>query len=174
MEFGHHDRGPFEDRVLAFDTLFTNNQIQKFKIMIPFLDNQMQKKMAIYIKYRELQYTISYFRRYPYRLCGCFEQESPGNFTGLCHSLMCYADEKEKRQMEQFMSLFRAMEMYQEFSQTMEMMKDFMPDIQPFGEGGCGEETDGGHGGDMMSVLLGMLTPEQQKMFEMFGGNDIE
>lgn len=156
------------DRVLAFDTLFTTNQIQKLKIVMPFLDNQMQKYLAIYIKYMELQYTISFFKKRPYKLCGCYEQESPSDLKSLCNALLPYAAEKEKKQIEQFMGIFQAMDMYKEFSQTFEMMKDFMPDMGDL----TGGNSEGG--GDMMNMLMSMLNPEQMQMFEMFGGNNIE
>ena len=54
-----------QDKVTTFDTLFTNNQIQKLKILMTYLDRSMQKNMAIYIKYLELQYTMEFFRRFP-------------------------------------------------------------------------------------------------------------
>ena len=43
--------------VMAFDALYTNNQIQKLKVLLPYIDPAMQKNMAVYIKYMELQYT---------------------------------------------------------------------------------------------------------------------
>ena len=52
------------DNVAVFDTLFTNNQIQIMKILLPCFDRPMQKYLAIYIKYQELQYTLSYFRNH--------------------------------------------------------------------------------------------------------------
>ncbi len=167
MEFTTHDR------VLAFDSLFTTNQIQKLKIVMPYMDSQMQKQMAIYIKYMELQYTISFFKKNPYQLCGCFEKEDPVNFKSLCNALMPYTDAGEKKQLEQFMGIFQAIDMYKEFSQTFEMMKDFMPDMGSF-MGGGGEEGSGNGSGDMMSMLMNMLSPEQMQMFEMFGGNNSE
>ncbi len=136
MRFDDHHKTPAEDRILAFDTLFTTNQIQKFKILLPFLDNQMQKQMAIMIKLMELQYAISYFRNHPYRLCGCFTQETNTDFHSLINAMSAYTDRRERQQMQQFMNVFQTMETYREVSQTMEMMKEFMPDLDLFGEGG--------------------------------------
>lgn len=53
------------NRVIAFDTLFSTNHIQMLKVMLPYLDNQMQKFMAIYIKFLELNYTIDFYKRNP-------------------------------------------------------------------------------------------------------------
>ena len=46
-------------KVIAFDTLFCTNHIQMLKVILPYMDNQTQKSMAIYIKFLELNYTIS-------------------------------------------------------------------------------------------------------------------
>ena len=47
-----------QDNVAAFDMLFTTNQIQIMKTLLPCFDRPMQKYLAIYIKYQELQYTL--------------------------------------------------------------------------------------------------------------------
>lgn len=52
-------------KVIAFDTLFCTNHIQMLKVILPYMDNQTQKSMAIYIKFLELNYTISYFKNIP-------------------------------------------------------------------------------------------------------------
>lgn len=45
--------------VMAFDALYTTNQIQKLKVLLPYIEPSMQKHLAVYIKYMELQYTIN-------------------------------------------------------------------------------------------------------------------
>lgn len=117
------------NKIIAFDTLFSTNQIQKLKIILPYMDNQMQKSMAVYIKFLELQYTIDFYKKHPYPLCGCMEKDSSPDFAKMCDELLPYCTESEKKQIGQIRELFKAMEMYQEISQTMEMMKDFMPDM---------------------------------------------
>ena len=59
------------NKVIAFDTLFCTNHIQMLKVLLPYMNHQMQKSMAVYIKFLELNYTIDYFRKHPYPLCGC-------------------------------------------------------------------------------------------------------
>ena len=177
------------NKVIAFDTLFCTNHIQMLKVMLPYMDNQTQKSMAIYIKFLELNYTLEYFRKHPYPLCGCMEREGQPDFSRMCTELLPYCTESEKTQLEQIQSFLRSMEMYKEMSQTMEMMKDFMPDAASFmnspfmgggedaqGSSGCGggessDSTKSSDGFDMMNMLMNMLTPEQRQMYEMFGGN---
>ena len=174
------------NKVIAFDTLFCTNHIQMLKIMLPYMDNQTQKSLAIYIKFLELNYTLEYFRKHPYPLCGCLEREEAPDLFQMCSELLPYCTESEKAQLEQIKNISRSVEMYKEMSQTMEMMKEFMPDaasfmdFSPMDSGGKDDasekegkgQSQGGPGNfDMMNMLMNMLTPEQRQMYEMFGGN---
>lgn len=58
-------------QISAFDTLFSNNHIQMLKVLLPYMDNQFQKYLAIYIKFQELQVALNFVRKRPYPLCGC-------------------------------------------------------------------------------------------------------
>lgn len=173
-------------KVIAFDTLFCTNHIQMLKVMLPYMDHQTQKSMAIYIKFLELNYTLEYFRKHPCPLCGCLEREEAPDMSKICAELLPYCTESEKKQLEQLQNITRSMEMYKEMSQTMEMMKDFMPDAasfmdssftansekdDSFDSGKNSGSQNGGGSFDMMSMLMNMLTPEQRQMYEMFGGD---
>ncbi len=183
------------NKVIAFDTLFCTNHIQMLKVLLPYMNHQMQKSMAVYIKFLELNYTIDYFRKHPYPLCGCMQKEDSPDIFKMCSELAPYCTENEKKQLEQIKNIQQGMNMYKEMSQTMDMMKDFMPDaasfMSSFGGGNAffsdegpeegasennadsdksGKTGDAG-GFDLMNMLMNMLTPEQKQMYEMFGGN---
>lgn len=186
------------NKVIAFDTLFSTNHIQMLKIMLPYMDNQMQKSMAIYIKFLEFNYTMEFYKKHPYPVCGCMEKEASPNLYQMCTELLPYCTENEKKQIEQIRNIFKSMEMYQEMTKTMEMMKDFMPDMdmsnlfQGFGDFMNPADTsvtddeqetskesssskDNGSSGsfDMTQMLMNMLSPEQKEMFELLvGGNN--
>ena len=49
-------------QISAFDTLFSNNHIQMLKVLLPYMDNQFQKYLAIYIKFQELQVALNFVR----------------------------------------------------------------------------------------------------------------
>lgn len=158
------------DKITAFDSLFTTNHIQILKIVMPYLDTPMRKKMAVYIKYLELQYTLSYYSSHSVELCGCSihptnsAEKEEFNLSKLCSEILPYCTAREKQSIEQISGMFRSVEMYQEISRTFEMMKNFAPD-------------NGGGEDGMMNTLLSMLSPEQKSMFEMFdmfGGNPHE
>lgn len=153
----------------AFDTLFCNNHIQMLKILLPYMDYRMQKSLAVYIKYLELQYTVDFYRKNPYPLCGC-SQEAPFDLSKICSELLPYCTDKERKQLEQIQSLFKGMEMYQEISKAMEMMKEFMPDMgnnSDFGD-------DNSNSMDMINLLMNMLSPEQKEIFTTSGGINLD
>lgn len=156
------------NKVAAFDTLFSTNHIQMLKVILPYMDNQTQKSMAVYIKFLELNYTIEFYKKNPYPLCGCMEKETSPDIQKMCTELLPYCTDEERKKIEQIRNLLQGMEMYKEMSKTMEMMKDFMPDMTS--DAGNSEQTEG-NGFDIMGMLMNMLSPEQKQMFEMFGGN---
>ena len=120
------------NKVIAFDTLFCTNHIQMLKVLLPYMNHQMQKSMAVYIKFLELNYTIDYFRKHPYPLCGCMQKDDSPDIFKMCSELAPYCTENEKKQLEQIKNIQQGMNMYKEMSQTMDMMKDFMPDAASF------------------------------------------
>ena len=164
------------NKVIAFDTLFSTNHIAMLKIMLPYMDNQAQKSLAVYIKFLELNYTLDFYKKHPYPVCGCMEREASPDFIKLCGELIPYCTEEEKKSLEQIRNVFQSMEMYKEMSKTMEMMKDFMQDMGNFSDlfSGGDSSCQGSGGPDIMNILMNMMTPEQKEMFNLFGGNKHE
>lgn len=162
------------NKVNAFDTLYSNNQIQMLKIILTYMDKKTQKSMAIYIKLLELFHTIKHFKRHPYPMGGCFENEKKINISNMCSELLPYCTEDQKNHILQMQNIFQTMEMYQEMSKTMESMKEFMPDMaNMFGQSASDKQSENSSGAttgnpDMMSMLMNMLSPEQKEMFQMF------
>ena len=175
MEKNHEEAA----NVMAFDALYTTNQIQKLKVLLPYIEPSMQKNMAVYIKYMELQYTMRYVRRHPFQISGCSirdEQKQKPDLQSLCLQLGLYSSPEEIRQLEQFRNMLQTMETFQEMSQTISALQEIFPDMSassPF-SGSSSEESDAEPGTfgtgsfSMMDMLMNMLTPEQKEMFEMF------
>lgn len=178
--------------VMAFDALYTTNQIQKLKVLLPYIEPSMQKHLAVYIKYMELQYTMNYTKRHASTLCGCgLSQPKKPDLRKLCKELSLYSTPEEIRQLEQIQNILQTLETVQEMSQTMSAMQEIFPDMNmdslfenPLsGTGHTGEDAEGSEkqaspGSPMMDMLMHMLTPEQREMYEMFqqqpptNGND--
>lgn len=147
--------------VMAFDALYTNNQIQKLKVLLPYIAPSMQKNMAVYIKYMELKYTIDFFKKHPFHVCSTTREAEKPDIKKICHELKPYCTEPELRQLEQMESMFQTMEMYQEMSQTMSAMQEMFP--------GMGNtDTDNPNTSSMEDILMGMLSPEQKAMYDAF------
>lgn len=137
------------DKILAFDTLFTTNHIQMLKIIMPLFDVPAQRHMAVYIKYMELQYTISYLKKYSFPI---FPKSTDPHCV--CKEILPYCSCEEKKKVEQMEQLFSSMENYREMMEMFNMMKEMFPE----GEGG-------GINPDMLSGLFG---GDSAQMFEMF------
>lgn len=150
---------------MAFDALYTNNRIQKLKVLLPYIEPSMQKNMAIYIKYMELKYTMELFKKHPFHICSYKEDTDRPDLKKLFRELRPYCSESESRQLEQLESLFQTMEMYQEMSQTMSVMQEMFPDMDI---GAATGSYDTASGSSMMDMLMGMLSPEQKEMYEAF------
>lgn len=152
------------DKVTAFDALFTNNQIQKLKILISYVDSPMQRQLAIYIKFLELQHTMELFRRSPQLTVSPASQEGSLDPARLCQEIIPYCSPKEQSQLNQFASMFQAMNQYQEMMETVKMFQEMFPEGMSFPGGetadnntGGSQEGADGESPDMMAAGLGGL-----------------
>ena len=150
------------DKVTAFDALFTNNQIQKLKVLISYVDSPMQRQLAIYIKFLELKYTLELFQRSPQLTVSPMPQEGPLDAGRLCQEVTPYCSPRERNQLNQFSSMFQAMSHYQETMEMVKMFQDMFPEGMSFpgAEAAGSEGGDGAAGGinpDLMSAGLGGL-----------------
>lgn len=137
------------DKIQTFDSLFTNNHIQMYKILLPYFEPSLQKKLAIYIKYMEFQYTLTYFKHHPYAF---MPKNSGFDTVEICREIMPYCANHEKMQLEKIMEMFSNFKSMQEMMDTINMMQEMFPDGFSFGEG------DGGG-----------FSPDMMQMFQMFG-----
>lgn len=150
------------NQIQAFDTLFSNNHIQMLKILLPYMDNQTQKQLAVYIKFLELKCAFSFYQKQPFPLCGCMEQETSKHPELIIRKLLPLCTATEKKELEQILSILQSINQYQELQKTMEFMKEFMPEANSENKDPFNCESD------MNSILMNLLSPEQQEMFQMF------
>ena len=156
------------DKVLAFDTVFTTNHIKILKVLFFFLDSPMQKMLAMYIKFQEIRYIITYFNRHSSTGTGTLD------FTLLFQEILPYCDREEKNKFEQFAQMKQMMEQFRQISQTMEMMKelfpegmpgfDFSSEQEPF-SGSCSDNPSMPFNEDLLSYMIG--GEENIQLFEM-------
>lgn len=178
------------EAVAAFDTLYTNNHIQILKILLPHFDSKGRKRLAILIKFMELRYTMEYFSRHT------AEDERDGtkqpDIVRIFEQIKNFCTPSERAMFDQLANLKKSMEMYEEMTNMMQLFSQLMPEGEDASfekqtvpehdnpDHPCQEPSpDGGSAssgqsfppfGDAnpMNMLKGMLSPEQQAMFEMF------
>ncbi len=168
------------ENVAAFDALYTTNELQKLKILLPCAEPSMQRQLAVYIKYRELQYTMQYSRLHPSQLSGCgVSRGGDPDLRSLCRQLSFYSTPEEIRQLEQLQNMLQTLETMQEMSQTMSVLQELFPDLTvpydgdaPGASGAQSTEQARTEPFSMMDMMLNMLTPEQRNMYEMFRQTD--
>ena len=167
--------------VMAFDALYTTNQIQKLKVLLPYIEPSMQKHLAVYIKYMELQYTMKHVKRHPFQISGCsISSDEKPDLRSLCRQLSLYSSPEEIRQLEQLQNMFETLETMQEMTQTMSALQEIFPDMSaapPFGSDSAFSDSEGAESAQtgpfsVMDMMMNMLTPEQRAMYEMFQQSD--
>ncbi len=154
-----------QDKIAAFDTLYTTNHIQMLKIILPIVSKQFRHKLAAMIKYMEFQYTLSLANSASYSFNICAESEKTSfDFSKLCDELYPFCTEKEQGMLKNIKNMQGLFQQYKELESMMSMMKEIFPDAGGFGNGGTSES------GNLFSpdMLMNLLSPEQQELFSMF------
>ena len=121
-----------------FDLLVTPPSLYSLKLFLPYTPPSMQRFLAIYIKFLELRHTMEYFHGFP----------SQSSQKGMLNDLKPYLDDQERNMMEQAENMMNIMEMVQQ--------------MQSMSDSSSGQEWN------PMDLMKGMLSPEQQEMFDMY------
>lgn len=116
------------EQIYAFDSLYTTNHIQMLKILLPCLNPPLQKTLALYIKFLELRYTISFLHTHPYVISGCGfdkknrEQEIP------IGDLLPYLTPKEAENLKQLQKSMNIMKQFSDMQKNMDALKGILPE----------------------------------------------
>ena len=159
------------EAILAFDTLYTTNHMKILKLLLPYLDAEYQKKLAIFIKWQELLFTLNFFKQYSASLYSPdFKTKEKLDLNVLLPLLTPYCNETEKIIISQFSKMQNMMHMMEEMQQYLPMIQQFMSSMS--GENDSDEmfHSDSNH---MMDMLKNMMSEEQQAMFSMFMDGNI-
>ncbi len=117
-----------QDKVIAFDTLFTTNQIQMLKVLMPYLDIPAQRMLAVYIKFLELKYTINFLNDHPgSALLGSCRGENT-DAAKICDEILPFCKPSEKEKIQNFKKMFENFANMQEMMQTIQMMQELFPE----------------------------------------------
>lgn len=146
------------DKVVAFDTLFTTNHIQMLKILVSYADPSTQKAMAVYIKFLELQYTLSFFQKHPNSSISQPPKDSSKNTSQLLEELLPFCNPSEQEQFRQIKNMMETFENMQGMMETMQMMKDMFPE---------GDNPFSGDASTLFSGLSGGNGMDYSQIFEI-------
>lgn len=151
-----------QEKVIAFDTLFTNNHIRMLKVLLTYVEPPRQSALAVYIKVLELQYTLSFYKKHPTAFCADFPHEDFCNTSRLCDELLPLCSPSEQEKVNRAKNMVQNFTNMQEMMQMMQMMKEIFPE-------GAG---NGENMGDILSGLSGMPGMPDLSGFD-FSGMDL-
>ncbi len=156
-----------QDGITIFDTLFTNNHICMMKLLLPLLSPSLQKGIAIYIKFQELQYTLQYFTKHPLGLVGTNTNGAPVDTNAVLDSILPFCDEKERQSLTQIKNMMQTLQNLKDIMEMMETMKELFPE----NFSGTGENRDFSQLAEMFSAFGGGgISPD---MLASFSGGGI-
>ena len=120
------------EQIYAFDSLYTTNHIQMLKILLPCLNPPLQKNLALYIKFLELRYTISFLNAHPYVISGCaFDKEHRGQEIPI-DDLLPYLTPQEAENFKQLQKSIDMMKQFSNMQKNMEALKGILPEGMDF------------------------------------------
>ena len=166
MEKYSEHNNDITDAILAFDTLYTTNHMKILKLLLPYLEPEHQKKLAVFIKWQELMFTLNFFQRYSASLYSPdFTQKKKLDFSTLLPVLSPYCSENEKILLSQFSNM-------QSIMKTIDGMQEYLPFIQQLFSSLSGEkDTENPLSSENINItdfIKNIMTEEQQAMFSMF------
>ena len=133
-----------------FDNLISNPTLDIMKLMIPYIPLDNQPTIALYIKFLELQATMTFFKKHPLGVLACEvdADNSNNNFnsSSIFSTLRPYIPEENANQIDNILNMMN--------------MMDMMKQMQAMNEDSSDDSS--------MDFLKSMLSPEQQEMFETF------
>ena len=114
-----------ENKPSKFDALFTTNQIQIIKILLPNLPFPLQKGLAVYIKLQELQYTIAAFDQ----ICknSYLASSLPLNYAKLQEELIPFCNTDEQNQLKSVLAMFENLKNMNEMMEMVQTMQELFP-----------------------------------------------
>ncbi len=145
--------------VVSFDTRYTTNHISMFKVLLHTLAPSMQSRLAVYIKFMELQYTLQYWK-HPHAISNISASPSEGtgfDIDNVYDELLLYCDAQQKQQFSQMRNMLQTFRNLQSMMEMMDTLKELFPEGMGSGDG------QGGFNPEMFTA-----------MSSMFGGGDMD
>lgn len=124
-----------------FDELTIPSELQLLKLILPYTPVTDQKMLGILIKFLELEYTIDFFQHCTLKLHSQ-TTDAPVSFSNIISEIAPYLSKRDSQMLASVQNILNILEMMQTF-----------------------QDTSSTSPADLFS---GMLSPEQQEMFQMY------
>ena len=166
-----------------FDEWTVPKELHILKLLLPYTPASSQQALGILVKVIELQHTFQYFQQQKNVL---HSQEFSAGFSSpldMLEEIAPYLPPEQAEMLGTFRNMMNIMDMVQmmqEFSAgaNQELYESGGPETDASSENSSQynadrrepQKTSGSFGGgfDPMQLVMGMLSPEQQEMFEMY------
>lgn len=150
------------DRVTAFDTLFTTGHIQMLKLLLGYMEPSVQGRLAVYIKFMELQYTLQFVQNHPFAAMPLSQNlnHSGGGMGVLLDEMIPFCSANEKEKLQNIKNAIKNFENMQEMMQVLEMMQEISPELF------SGNSGMPGFGADFNNADLTQMMEMMQEMFK--------
>lgn len=132
------------NQMTPFDQHVSTQPLQLMKLLIPYLPPKIQRVFAIYIKFLEFQYTLSFFQSF---------HKKAHSTQDMIQDLKPYLPSSAAESLDNFLNLLSMMEVFQ----TMQNSSDENSDWNPM---------------SMMTSMLGPDTQEMFEMYQTMFSQD--
>lgn len=142
-----------------FDSLICDPHLQMIKAAIPYISASGQQILSIYVKSLELSKTMKLLQKDGNQSVGiCSISENKRNPTEMLNAIKKYCTDGEREMLELFMNFSSAFHMYNSYREL------FPSEHSGKNAGNASQEASI----NPMDILKGMLSPEQQSMFDTY------
>lgn len=161
-----------------FDELTIPSELQTLKLLLPYTPVSEQQSIWILIRFLELQHTIQFFRQQQNRLHSQTFRHFPASTEDMLKEIGPYLPPETAAMLDTFRNAMNIMEMMQMFQENTDASGNHSADTDASGNspGNHSADTDSPEqqspfnfsGINPMDLMMGMLSPEQQEMFQMY------
>lgn len=133
-----------------FDSMVSTQQMQTIKLLLPYVPPARQRFLAVYVKFMELTRTIEVFHNPGHNIHSQGFESEQLSAADILGKIRPYMPEGSADTIDMILNILNMMDMASAF-QNMDM---------------SGNSSEGGL--NPMDLMKGMLSPEQQDMFDMY------
>lgn len=98
-----------------YDEMMQTRELQMLKTIVPYMNQNRQMQMIMFIQYLEFQHTYKMMRSGSSALSACEIPEGTDKRTAMLNDLKCFCTPKEKETIDTLLNLFCILDNYELF-----------------------------------------------------------